>query len=255
MATLTCKHCGTAIPAESIGDGELAICNTCDALNNLSTEPIVMPQKAKAKRNRFAPDRFKMQQFPDAVEISYHWWQRYHWGLIGINLIWNGFMALWITIALSTGEYQMLLCGSIHILVGLGLFYALITGAVNRTRIRIEEHGLNIIHRPIPTYGNPDKRIDRRSIEQVYCQRRLSHEQNEKPVYVFDVHYVAKGAADAVLVKGLETHEEALFVEQYIESLYHLDDEAVGGEWYKNRSDAADEVPYGEDDLLQKRKK
>ncbi|MDQ7033823.1 MAG: hypothetical protein Q9P01_03010 [Anaerolineae bacterium] len=76
--TIACKHCGAAISAESIADGELAICNICDALDNLSTEPIALPEKVKAKRHSLALNKFHIKQHPDAVEITYRWWGKQH---------------------------------------------------------------------------------------------------------------------------------------------------------------------------------
>jgi uncharacterized protein with PQ loop repeat len=225
MASLTCKHCGAAIPAESIGDGELAICNICDALNNLSSEPIVLPEKTKAKRNPLTPVRLRIVQLPDAMEIHYRWWNRHHWGLLLFTVLWNIPVLFTIIAANSANDFSMMGFFSLFVFVGLFLIYTIVTAAVNRSRIRIEDRGIDIIHRPLQTPTNRDKRIDRRSIEQVYCQRRVAYTSNDQPVYVFDVHYVEKGANNAVLVRGLETHEEALFIEQRIESLYQIEDD------------------------------
>ena len=222
MTTLACKHCGAAIPNDSITDGELAICNICDALNSLSTEPIVLPEKNKAKRNHSAPTRLRIVQLPDAVEVHYRWWNRTHWGLLVFALLWNVPVLFTIVAANVANDFSMMECFSLFIFVGLFLIYTVVTAAVNRSRIRIEERGIDVIHRPLQTPTNRDTWIDRRSIEQVYCQQRVAYTSNDKPTHVYDVHYIAKGAGDKVLVRGLETHEEALFIEQKIESLYQI---------------------------------
>ena len=227
MATLTCKHCGAAIPDDSITDGELAICNICDALNNLSTEPIALPEKNKAKRKNLTPVRLRIVQLPDAVEVHYRWWNRTHWGLLVFTVLWNIPVLFTIIAANKANDFSMMGCFSLFIFVGLFLIYTVVTAAVNRTRIRIEKRGIDIIHRPLQTPTNRDTRIDRRAVEQVYCKQRVAYTSNDIPVYVFDVHYIEKGAGDRVLVRGLETHEEALFIEQKIEGLYQIEDSKV----------------------------
>ncbi|MDQ7033824.1 MAG: hypothetical protein Q9P01_03015 [Anaerolineae bacterium] len=96
--------------------------------------------------------------------------------------------------------------------------------------------------------------IDRRAIEQVYCKQRLEYTSNGVLLFVFDVHYIEKGAQDVVLVKGLATHEEALFIEQQIEKLYGIKDEAVADEAYKGQASSDSNILSHQDSRHQKRK-
>ncbi|MDQ7024016.1 MAG: hypothetical protein Q9P44_00480 [Anaerolineae bacterium] len=252
--TIACKHCGAAISAESIADGELAICNICDALDNLSTEPIALPEKVKAKRHSLALNKFHIKQHPDAVEITYRWWGKQHRNFLPFLVGWTIFLHIFVVIAIVSQTFFMLMFLAIHIIVGISIGYYVLSGFLNRTQILIRKKGLEITHRPLPKWNDPDKMIDRRAIEQVYCKQRLEYTSNGVLLFVFDVHYIEKGAQDVVLVKGLATHEEALFIEQQIEKLYGIKDEAVADEAYKGQASSDSNILSHQDSRHQKRK-
>lgn len=237
MEALTCKHCSASIPEENIiNDGRIAVCAFCDTVHHLSEETLPFPEKSKRKekQKRDVPDKFMFKKNPEGVELEYRWLGKQHWALLFFAVIWNGFLVFWIGIALSTGEWMMLVFASLHIAIGIGIGYYVVSGFVNKTSILIRRQGIGIKHAPIPMIGTSDKIIDRRSIEQVYCKRRVAYTSNNVPVYVFDVHYIEKGGGDETLVKGLDKFNQAIFIEQQIEQIYRIDDRSVDDE-YKGR--------------------
>lgn len=237
MEALVCKNCSAAIPEKNIiNDGRIAVCAFCDTVHHLNDETLPFPEKPKRKekQKRQIPDKFHFEQHPEGVELRYRWLSKVHWGLLFFAVIWNGFLVVWITISLTTGAWFMILFASIHILIGVGIGYFVLTGFVNKTSIMIGGQGLDIKHGPLKSFGNPDTIIDRRAIEQVYCKRRVGHTTNDVPHYVFDVHYIEKGGGDKTLVKGLGDLNEAIFIEQQIERLYRIEDRDVDDE-YKGR--------------------
>jgi hypothetical protein len=237
MEALICKQCGAAIPEENIiNDGRIAVYSFCDTVHDLSEETLPFPEKQKRqeKQKRSIPDKFIFEQHPEGVELRYRWLSKLHWGLLFFTILWDGFMVVWISIALATGAWIMIVFGSLHIAVGAGLAYFVLTGFINKTSIMIQGQGLEITHSPIPAIGTSNKIIDRRAIEQVYCTRRVGYTSNNVPHYVFDVHYIEKGGGDETLVKGLDDLNEAIFIEQQIERIYHIEDRPVDDE-YKSR--------------------
>jgi hypothetical protein len=223
-ATLACKHCGEPLSAQAIADGELAVCDVCDTLNNLSTQPITLPVKPKEKRP--VPYKFQIEQSSHALEISYYPWRSDLTLWSFFNLFWNGLLALVFFGAVKSGIYVHLLFLIPLFVIGLIALYFLLMSLFTRRRIIIEENGLRIIHRPFPRDRNSDKWINRRAIEQVYCKRRVIRDIDTTPIERFDVYYV-EGAESIVLIKDLESHQEALFIEQHIENLYHIEDTKV----------------------------
>ena len=66
--TSACKLCNTPIPAEDITDGELAICDRCDTLNNFNLNPVLMPVKTKGHNP--ARKKFDIEVSPDGGQID-----------------------------------------------------------------------------------------------------------------------------------------------------------------------------------------
>ena len=74
--------------------------------------------------------------------------------------------------------------------------------------------------------------VNRYTIEQVYCRQVEQDDYSFGSVkaYTYDVHYITKRGGDVVLVKGLDTYEQALFIERQIERMYQITDTTVVGE-------------------------
>lgn len=234
MKALICKHCSASIPEENIiNDGRIAICAYCDTVHHLSEETLPFPEKSKRKekQKREIPDKFTFEQHPEGIELQYRWLGKQHWALLFFALFWNGFLVVWVGIALSTGAWIMIVFASLHIAIGVGIGYYVLSGFLNKTSIMIRRQEIGIKHAPIPMLGNPDKIIDRRSIEQVYCKQRVAYTSNDMPVHVFDVHYIEKGGGDETLVRGLDKLNQAIFIEQQIERIYRIEDRPVDDEY------------------------
>lgn len=233
MEPLTCKRCTAPIPAENIlNDGRLAVCKFCDTVHHLDQDLIPFPEKPKRdKKKRQMPEKFIIEQHPDGVEVIYRWLGKQHWAMLLFAVFWNGFLFVWVMISLSMGAYFMILFAGIHIAIGVGIGYYVLSGFLNRTSIMIRDSALEIIHRPLPVFGMKDQVIERQKIEQAYCKRRVAYTSNDVPVYVFDVHYLDEYEEEQTLVKGLDMLSKALFIEQQIERIYAIDDEPVEGEY------------------------
>lgn len=243
LNVLECKHCHAPLPEESLKSGDdVVVCKFCNTVHYMNQNPMPYPpekpKREKSKREK--PDKFKINKMADGIEISYRWLGKQHMGLLFFGVIWNAFIAFFTVMMvggmMSEGsfEFVMLCFLTPFYAVGLGMAYYVLTGFLNHTSVQIRGGTIKTIHAPIPTFGNPNSTVDRRSIEQVYCSRRVAYTSNDVPVYVFDVHYVQKGGEDKELIKGLDSLHKAVYIEQQIERLYRIEDVPVDGE-YRNQ--------------------
>src|SRR5690554_5843962 len=96
-----------------------------------------------------APKGFEKLLDRDAFILRRHWRS---WKLIPLllfTLFWNGFMIVWMTIAISSGIWVMAAFGSIHGIVGLGLAYFCIASFFNKTDIITHPIYLEVKHYPL----------------------------------------------------------------------------------------------------------
>jgi hypothetical protein len=165
----------------------------------------------------------------DDLTITWRWRSRKHLGLISFALLWNAFIAFWLTaVAAMGGPWPMLAFGSLFALVGVGLAYAAAAAVVNRTRVDIEGAGLRVGQRPLPTRAAV--RILADEVDQIYVAQTTPYTHNEVPVIAYTVRARLRSAREIDLVAHMDTPEQALWVEQQLENCLGIEDRAVLGE-------------------------
>lgn len=147
--------------------------------------------------------------------------------LVIFCVIWNGMMVAMFWAALANGQHEMLLFGSVHAAVGLGILYSVLMRLFNRTRITISYREVVVRHGPFPWPGS--KSIPVYELEQVYVRRVLVRTKNGTR-HVFRLIAVDKRDKETVLVKSLESEDHALFIEREIETILGIKDRPVEGE-------------------------
>lgn len=111
-------------------------------------------------------------------------------------------------------------------LVGLAMTYYALSLAFNRTLIRLTSLGeLSVWHGPLPWRGN--RRLNAADIKQFFCLPTSWH-VNGRPYY--DVWMLQADLTRRKFVGGLPEIDQALFIEQTLESALGLPDEPVPGE-------------------------
>lgn len=240
LNVLECKHCHAPLPEKNFsGSDDVVVCEYCGTVHYLNETPVAYPpekpKREKSKRSK--PDKFTLNKMADGLEIRYRWLGKQHTGLLFFGVIWNAFIIFFTVMMvggmMSDGSFEVMMFCFLtpFYAVGIGMAYYVLTGFMNHTSIQIRGGSIDTVHAPIPTFGTSNNSIDRRSIEQVYCTRRVAYSSNDVPVYVFDVHYVKKGGEDKELVKGLDSLHKAVYIEQQIEHLYRISDVPVDGEY------------------------
>ena len=240
MIVKSCKHCLAPLPEEALVKGdEVVICDYCSTVHYMKPEPIEYPDKPKnqPKKKREKPDNFVITQLDNGIDITYPWLGKQHRGLLFFAIIWNGFIAFF-TVAMfgamfTEGAFEfMILCFMLPFYaVGIGMAWYVLAGFLNSTSIHITEVGIATDYKPIPMLGATTNSVKRDDIDQIYCRRRVAYSSTDVPVHVYDLHYVTSSGDDTEFLKGLETLNKAVFIEQTIERIYKIGDRPVDGEY------------------------
>jgi len=230
LMELKCKSCDSEIASKDVNvDLAIAKCGKCGAMFSLrgagakggerdepaEREQVAMPKGTEIKRNR------------SGLQIRWRWFGMKYVGAAVFCVMWNGFMVVWMGMALRDGKTAMALFGSIHALVGLGILYYTLAGFFNRTNLRVNKKRLTIKHGPIPAARNRDMRADQ--IRQIFCKEKI-HRNRNSTHYSYEVHVILPGHKREKLVGGLDRIEQAMYLEQELEEFLEIEDRKVSGE-------------------------
>ncbi|MFN8373289.1 MAG: hypothetical protein U0694_10500 [Anaerolineae bacterium] len=228
-----CRYCASEIPAANINlDKLLAKCSNCNAVFSIAGEMgLAQGEKPKAAAKRMSvplPTRVSMDETAGELVIRRKWFSPVSTlPLTFFAVIWNGFLVFWYSIALSSGEGQMALCGSLHLAVGLFLTYWVAAQFINETVITANAETLDIKSGPIPTTGN--KALTAVDIAQIYCMEKISRGRRSTTV-TYEVAAIMQDQRRESLLTGLYNPEQALFIEQEVERFLGIENRGVPGE-------------------------
>ena len=239
MNELRCKRCGVHIHAEDVhADLGIAKCRACHAVMDLlAREPAERsPEKPVGRADIAIPKRFTVEQQGSTLSIEWRWFTLTAIFLIFFCCFWDGFLVLWYGIALSSGEAPLmaLLFPLIHVTVGAGLSWYTLALLLNHTRLEVGSGMLRVRHAPLPWPGN--RELPATSIEQLYCVE-VVHRGKNGTSYTYNLMAALRaGGKPLKLIGRMERPEQALFLEQRIESFLGMEDRPVPGELRKDAS-------------------
>jgi len=175
------------------------------------------------------PSQITISKGFQQLKITRKWFDVKYIYIIPFVLIWNAFLFYWYKMALSYPniDWLALLFPILHVSMGIGLTYYVLTGLFNKTVIDVNFNSFNVRHSPFPYSGN--KTLASKTLIQLYCKREdfwsRFHGSSS-----FTVHAITSRRENIKLLSGLENAEQALFIEQEIEKFLHIEDKLVKGE-------------------------
>lgn len=227
---LTCSACDATIPNEAVNlDLLLADCPACHHIQAIGTVDANPPAgKPKAAPTELTiPQGVDVASGPNELVISYAWWNlRYVFQLV-FCLFWNGFMVMWFSINLASGNYPFVAFGLIHASVGLWLLYSGVAGLLNRTTITATDGSLTVAHGPVPWRGG--RTLGRDELSQLYCVQHVTHGKNGTHV-TWSVDAVDRNERSVSLLTGIVDRQQALFFEKRVERYLGIVDRPIAGE-------------------------
>ena len=228
---LSCPNCQAEIKAADINVANtLAKCAACNTVFDFAP---ILKRPMHKKQEILLPPGIEAYATNYELDIELNW--RKSSKALGFflffTLFWNGIVSIFVVTALLTGSFGMLAAISIHLLIGIGLLYYVLSVFFNTTYIVVNQRELSIEHRPLKSPFYPNRYIASREIDQIFVEKYVAGKTNGTPNYAFGVQAVLQGGKRVKLVKGLKNSDQALYVEQEIESFLSIQDEPVDEEW------------------------
>ncbi len=228
---MNCPNCSSRLaPDDNPGLLKCEQCNVWKPASSVrSPEGAVSPDRPpEPKRRVNLPLKFKVDPSAREFKVSWRWWAGFSWFWLVFAGIWN-LVTIPMTVLMafdsSLGFERLFMVP--FILVGMGTGYLALCHLLNSSRLSVSRGTLSLTHGPLPFGG---KEYDASELDQLYCQRYTAGRVNHQPVYAFRVQILLKDGSQQELVSGLDTLDEALYLEQEFEERLGIEDRPVPGE-------------------------
>jgi len=226
--SLYCRTCGEPIPAEDVNiDLAIAKCRACDAVfcfgHRIGREP------ADRKRAEVPmPKGIAVEQWGNDLTITRRWFSPVFVFLLFFCIAWDGFLVFWYSMAFSGGPWIMIVFPIAHVAVGVGLTYYTVAGFLNRSVIKVSGGVLTVRHAPLPWPGTHT--LNASDLAQAYCTEHFTQGRNSSGSTSYRVNAMLADGRKIKLLDGLTESDQALFIEQQLESHLGIPDSPVRGE-------------------------
>ena len=236
---LTCPDCGKMVPAVDVniklGVGK---CLACDAVFAIA-EQLGVPMARRGGGRDLpvaAPKHWRVEDFGPDLTIGWRWYTHGIWFLVVFAIIWDGFLLFWYSMAIGSLLYGkingsmvlMLLFPSLHLLVGVGITYAVLATFINRTEVKLSNGELSVYLGPLPFWGN--KRVSIHEVSQLFISEQC-HQRKRGCGYSYNLNALLTSGERMALVSNFQEPAEALYLERVLEERLRIGDRRVPGDW------------------------
>lgn len=177
------------------------------------------------------PDRLQINRRGSEIELVRSWFGPQVVFMTVFAVFWDGFLYSWYS---SLGDFKggmdsiFFYLPLIHVAVGAGITYYALCGWLNRTRITVGCGKVSVRHGPLPWVGNLE--MDSSAIKQLYAKQVVSSTRNGTSVR-YDVVALTRDGRSIDFAGGMESSEQALYIEQEVEKFLGIKDQPVKGEY------------------------
>lgn len=227
-----CSECGTDIPAKDVNiTDSLAKCNDCNNIFRFDEE--IFPEWKRSKPEMFIPEGMEVLKLTSELDIQFDWYNSQSKKGMGFKtfftFMWNIMLLPFVLGAFSSGQYEVLLFASIHILVGLGFIGNLVSTFINKTNISVTKRFIEIKQKPIPSFLKKNIKIPTEDVAQLYVTKYVSSTTNGVANHAHALYAITKDGKKYALIKGMNK-ETQLYLEQEIELFLNIEDVKIKGE-------------------------
>jgi hypothetical protein len=173
------------------------------------------------------PEKLELHEHPDYIHITRKWFGSQIVFLTAFAIFWNFFL---VNFYAGMGEHAdtfTMFLPLLHVGVGVCITYYVIAGWLNKSNVFLSKHTIEINHKPIPWFGNT--KFKSTDLKQLYAKEKVTNKRNGTTV-TYEVHAILKNKKNIKLLSGLESSEQALFIEQEIENFLQIENTPVRGE-------------------------
>lgn len=175
------------------------------------------------------PAGFSMVEGSQEIIFERKWFTIAHLGTLLFALLWNAFSYFFYLMMISGNvSVIILLFPVMHMIVGIWLLYFGICGFFNKTIITANRQDLSVRHLPLP--WSSEKVIPVSAISQLYITEH-SRKHRGSVINSYNVEVMLTNSHAVLLVKGLDSPEEATFIEKAVERFLRIEDHSVEGEY------------------------
>ncbi len=221
MTTLRCPSCKTPFVPENVNLAlGVASCGACGTVHDLSAR---RGTQHALSRSPVDPTGLVIEEGRrPSVRWSWRTWQ------IAFFVVWCTFwdlgMLAMVASAVSTGAYEMLLFGSLHITAGAAVTYYLLALIFNSTTVAVSDEEVTVAHGPLPWFGG--RAVARADVAQFY----VVEVRGNKGSRSWTVFAELGSGHRTKLVGGLSSPGRARFLEDWLEQKTGVEDRPVDGE-------------------------
>ena len=173
------------------------------------------------------PDKLALYHRGSTIEIVRTWFGTRVVMATVFAVFWDGFLLVWYVAAIGNKDTIAILFPLLHVVVGVGITYWAAAGWVNRTQIVVGIGKITVRHGPLPWAGNLELQVG--NVKQLYSNEKRSQSDGSTST-AYEVHAITQYGRTIKLVRGLETSQQALYIEQEIEKYLGIEDVPVKGE-------------------------
>lgn len=229
---LNCPECEADIKYRDINiDKAIAKCHRCNTVFDFEK---ILVSTDNPKEKVFLPESMQAFYMATGFDLEISWRKstpNFRFFLF-FTILWNGFVSIFLIIAMVSGGFEVFWFMAFHIIVGVLLLYYVIAVYLNKTYIGVSQWDLTVEHKPLPMPFFKTLEIPSNTIEQVFVERYVASKTNGRPDYAFAVLLLQKENSKPIkIMKGLKTLDQGRFVEQEIEKFLHIKDKPMPGEW------------------------
>jgi hypothetical protein len=225
-----CESCGATIPSSAISTSlRAARCPHCGTLVDLDRG---MPQFVAGTARKDAmpapiPERWTIEDGMRGLSVRWSWFQYTALILIPFALFWNGIMVAMGVAATDHGQHlERLLIGLAipHVWIGMGLIYFILATFLNSTTISAYDGQLLVRKGPLPWFGN--RTLGVVDIEQLFVLEK----HGNKGKITYELCAVMRDGRNQSVLTGIDSLDQARFLESKFEQYLHIEDRPVPGE-------------------------
>jgi len=228
--TISCDNCGNDIPAQNFNiNSSLAKCDSCDTLFTLKDDSFFNNDRV-GRPEMIMPEGTDVLTLHDSLDIRLDWLKSNPRSSLGFltffTVMWNGFLAIMASNFIAAGAVGNIAFLGIHLAVGLGLLYYILSIYLNYTDIIVTRDYIEIGQRPIKNPFKPTKTIPTRDIKQLYVTKYVSSTSNNVANYAYALYAdLGSNQRSIKLIDGMNK-ETQLYLEQEIERFLKIKDDA-----------------------------
>jgi hypothetical protein len=238
---IVCANCRVPVPGEDVNVARMvAKCRACGAVfrfddqlvaptgtpSGLVQAPSVPMPPGIVVRHEGAAGEGDYRHGPESGEltITRRWFTPSAIFLAIFAVVWNSFLVFWYSMAFAGGApWIFFVFPILHVSAGLWITHKALSGLFNTTVIRVAAGRLSVRHGPIPVRGARDIPVEQ--VRQLYTEQIVSSKGQRH----YNVQIVVATGPTLTLVTDLQSPQQALFLEQRLESQLRIADQTLPG--------------------------